>query len=305
MNTRILVLGGNGFIGSHLVKSLVANGLSVRVFGRSSNNRFEQPIQGVDYRYADFADSVQIAEALIDVDIVVHLISTTVPSTANLDPVADVQGNLISTIGLLQQMRELGVNRLVYLSSGGTVYGNAKIVPIPEEHERAPLSSYGIVKVAIENYIAMFSSLYGLQALILRASNPYGPMQGHLGVQGVIPTFFQRIINGEQIRIWGDGSAVRDYLYVDDLISFLVKGIQKNLVGVYNIGSGEGTSLREILTLIEKISGRQADVRYLPSRGFDVQKVILDINKAQKALDWQPVVSLQEGCNRYWQWVKE
>ena len=201
MLSRILVLGGNGFIGSHLVKALVATGLPVRVLSRS-RHQFEQPVQGVDYRYADFADSVRVAEALIDVDVVVHLISTTVPSTANLDPVADVRGNLIASISLLQQMRELGVNRMVYLSSGGTVYGNAKIIPIPEEHERAPLSSYGIVKVAIENYITMFSSLYGLQSLIIRASNPYGPLQGHFGVQGVIATFFQRIISGEEICIW-------------------------------------------------------------------------------------------------------
>ena len=303
MNTRILVLGGNGFIGSHLVKALASNGWNVRVFNRPQQ-QLEPPLHGVNYRYADFADSVIVAEALVDVDIVIHLISTTVPATANLDPVADIQGNLISTVNLLQQMREIGVKRLVYMSSGGTVYGNAKTIPISEEQARAPLSSYGIVKVAIENYIAMFSALYGLQPLILRASNPYGPSQGHLGVQGVIPTFFQRIIAGEEIRIWGDGSTVRDYLYISDLISFLVKAIQKDLTGIYNVGSGEGASLQDILVLIEKISGRQANVKYLPSRGFDVQKVILNINKARQALNWEPIVSLPEGCERYWKWVK-
>ena len=303
MNSRILVLGGNGFIGSHLVEELVAEGYPVRVFSRSKY-RPDEAILGVDYRYADFADSVSVAEALVDVDVVVHLISTTVPTTANLDPAADIRGNLISTVSLLQQMREMGVNRLVYLSSGGTVYGDARKIPIPEEHPRAPLSSYGIVKVAIENYIAMFSSLYGLQALVLRPSNPYGPRQGHLGVQGVIPTFFQRILSGEEIRIWGDGSTVRDYLYISDLTDFLVKSICCRLTGVYNVGHGEGASLREILSLVEEISGRRANVRYLPSRGFDVRKVILDISKARQALDWEPKVGLPEGCLRYWQWAR-
>jgi UDP-glucose 4-epimerase len=303
MNIRILVLGGNGFIGSHLVEALVAGGARVRVLAKSGCQQI-QPLHGVDYQYADFADSASVAEALVDVDIVVHLISTTVPSTANLDPVADIHGNLLSTVRLLQQMRDMGINRLVFLSSGGTVYGNTKYVPIPEHHERNPLSSYGIVKVAIENYIEMFGNQYGLRSLVLRVSNPYGPRQGHLGVQGVIPTFFQRIIAGDEIRIWGDGSNVRDYLYISDLVSFIVQSIKKDLAGVYNVGSGQGASLREVLSLIEDIAGVTAKIQYLPPRGFDVKKVVLDITKARQALNWEPEVSLRDGCERYWKWAK-
>lgn len=303
MVKRILVLGGNGFIGSHLVEALVASGTRVRVLTRSQC-KYTRPIQGVDYRFADFSDSVSIAESLVDVDIVIHLISTTVPATANLDPLADIQGNLLPTVRLLQQMRDFGVSRLVFLSSGGTVYGDTNTVPIPEEHERNPLSSYGIVKVAIENYIAMFCRQHGLSSLVLRVSNPYGPRQGHLGVQGVIPTFFQRILAGDEIRIWGDGSNVRDYLYITDLVSFIVQGIDQNLSGLYNVGSGQGVSLRDILSLIEEVSGISAKVEYLPPRGFDVKKVVLDISKAREALGWEPSVSLHEGCKRYWKWAK-
>jgi UDP-glucose 4-epimerase len=303
MNMRVLVLGGNGFIGSHLVEALVADGAHVRVLTRSRCQE-NQPIHGVDYRYADFTDSASLAESLVDVDIVIHLISTTVPTTANLDPIADIKGNLLSTVRLLQQMRDQGISRLVFLSSGGTVYGDAKTIPIPEEHERNPVSSYGIVKVAIENYIAMFSAQHGLKSLVLRVSNPYGPRQGHLGVQGVIPTFFQRIIAGDEIRIWGDGSSVRDYLYVSDLVLCIVQGINKDLAGVYNVGSGQGVPLRDILSLIEEISGIPANVNFLPPRGFDVKKVVLDISKVRKALEWEPSVSLLEGCERYWKWAK-
>lgn len=305
MIKRILVLGGNGFIGSHLVDALLAGGNSVRVLTRS-RGKYAPPITGVDYRYADFAiDSVSVAEALADIDIVVHLISTTVPATANMDPIADIHGNLLPTVRLLQQMGDLGISHLVFLSSGGTVYGDTKSVPIPEERETKPLSSYGIVKVAIENYIAMFCRQYRLNSLILRVSNPYGPRQGHLGVQGVIPTFFQRIIAGDEIRIWGDGSNVRDYLYISDLISFIVQGIDNDLAGLFNVGSGQGVALREVLALIEEISGISANVKFLPPRGFDVKNVVLDISKARAALGWEPTVSLSEGCKRYWKWVKE
>lgn len=303
MNVRVLVLGGNGFIGSHLVEALVADGTRVRVLAKAGCRQI-MPLHGVDYQYADFADSASVAEALVDVDIVVHLISTTVPATANLDPVADIQGNLLSTVRLLQQMRDMGINRLVFLSSGGTVYGNAKSIPISEDHERKPLSSYGIVKVAIENYIEMFSMQYGLKSLVLRVSNPYGPRQGHLGIQGVIPTFFQRIITGDEIRIWGDGSNVRDYLYITDLVAFIARSIKMDLAGVYNVGSGEGVSLREVLSLIEDIAGVSANIKFLPPRGFDVQKVVLDITKARQALNWEPRVSLREGCEQYWKWAK-
>jgi UDP-glucose 4-epimerase len=303
MTKRILVLGGNGFIGSHLVEALTESGQHIRVLGRAGSLRTE-PLHDVDYRYADFADTASVAESLVDVDVVVHLISTTVPTTANLDPVADIKGNLLATVRLLQQMRDVGVSRLVFLSSGGTVYGNAKSIPIAEEHERNPVSSYGIVKVAIENYIAMFSSQYGLKSLVLRVSNPYGPRQGHLGVQGVIPTFFQRIITGDEIRIWGDGSNVRDYLYITDLVSFITKSISQDLTGVFNVGSGQGVSLRDVLSLIEEISGTSANAKFLPPRGFDVQKVVLDISKARKALNWSPLVPLHEGCERYWKWAQ-
>lgn len=303
MNMRVLVFGGNGFIGSHLVEALVAEGARVRVLTRSGC-KHSQPLHGVDYRYADFADSVSVAESLVDIDIVVHLISTTVPATANLDPLADIHGNLLPTVRMLQQMRDLGISRLVFLSSGGTVYGDAKSVPIPEDHERNPLSSYGIVKVAIENYIAMFSAQHGLKSLVLRVSNPYGPRQGHLGIQGVIPTFFQRIIASDEIHLYGDGSTVRDYIYISDLVSFIIQSIKKDLAGVYNVGSGQGVSLRDVLSLIEEVSGLSANVKHLPPRGFDVKKVVLDISKACEALDWAPTVTLREGCERYWKWAR-
>lgn len=181
---KALVLGGCGFIGSHLVDRLLASGHKVRVLDRAPE-LYRAPIANVDYRFGDFADAPLLAEALEGIEVVYHLISTTVPPTSNLDPVADVEGNLINTLRLLQLMVQKNIPKIVFLSSGGTVYGIPETVPIPESHPLRPICSYGVVKVAIENYFQMFHQLHGLVYVVLRASNPYGERQGHAGVQGV------------------------------------------------------------------------------------------------------------------------
>lgn len=178
---RALVIGGSGFIGSHLVDSLLKQGKKVRVFDRAPE-RFRGAQRGVDFVQGSFDDVAALAEALSDVDQVFHLLSTTVPSTSNLNPVADIEGNLINSVRLLELMRASDVRRIVYLSSGGTVYGIPQTDPVAESHPLRPISSYGIVKVAVENYLHLEQQLHGLHPVVLRVSNPYGPRQGHGGV---------------------------------------------------------------------------------------------------------------------------
>lgn len=299
---NVLVLGGNGFIGSHLVDVLLRKGSRVRVFDRSSGCH-KRTHPNIEYHIGSFDDSAQVAEALQDVDLVYHLISTSVPSTSNLDPVADINGNLIGTVQLLQQMVKLNVKRIVYLSSGGTVYGNPSVEDVSEKHPLRPICSYGVIKVAIENYIHMFKQLYSIEPIVLRPSNPYGPRQGHVGVQGVIPTFLKRLINHEPIQIWGDGSVVRDYLYIDDLISLCIKAGFSEYIGTFNAGSGVGYSLNELLAVIQKISGEKLDVKYLPGRSFDVKKITLDIEKARNEFAWKPEIGIETGISMYWNWL--
>jgi len=297
-----LVLGGNGFIGSHLVDALHAVGCRVRVFDRSPN-RYQEPRADIDYRIGSFGDSAQLAEALQDVSVVFHLISTSVPSTSNLDPVADIEGNLIGTVVLLQQMVKLGVKRIVYLSSGGTVYGNPSVESVPETHPLNPICSYGVVKVAIENYLYMFSQLHAIEPVVVRASNPFGPRQGHIGVQGVIPTFLQRVKDGERIQIWGDGSVVRDYIYIRDLVSLCLKAGLGDKVGVFNAGSGVGHSLNDLLVIIQQVSGKELTIDYLPGRSFDVKRITLNISKASSEFDWQPEMDIETGIREHWSWL--
>lgn len=299
---RALVLGGNGFIGSHLVDALLADGHRVRVFDRQPD-RFRQPLSDVDYRFGSLGDGPSVAEAIAGTDVVFHLASTSVPSTSNLDPVADLQGNLVPTVQLLDQMTRLGVRRLVFLSSGGTVYGNPTVSPVRETHPLRPICSYGVVKVAIENYLFMYQDLYGLEPVVLRPSNPVGPRQGHINVQGVIPTFLRRLLDGDPIEVWGDGTIVRDYVDIADLATLCVRAGSSDAVGVFNAGSGVGTSINDVISIIELVTDRRPSVTYQPGRSFDVQKVVLDSDLARRTFGWSPAIALEESVRRSWSWL--
>ena len=300
---RALVLGGNGFIGSHLVDSLLADGHVVRVLDRGAEF-YRAPLVGVDYRIGDLGDAPVLAEALEGVDVVFHLISTTLPSTSNLNPISDINGNLINTVKLLQLMIQKDVTRLVYLSSGGTVYGIPDVVPIPEMHPLRPICSYGVVKVAIENYLFMFQSLYGLRPVVLRASNPYGERQGHAGVQGVIGTFLNKARSGESIEIWGDGSVVRDYIYISDLVDLCVSAGKGDECGVVNAGSGIGHSITDVVAAVSSATGKVLHPVYKSRRAYDVPSVVLDISKARLEFVWVPRIGLSDGVSKTWQWME-
>jgi UDP-glucose 4-epimerase len=298
---RALVLGGNGFIGSHLVDALLADGHDVRVFDRQPD-RFREPLPGVDYRFGSLGDAGGVGDALAGTDVVFHLVSTTVPSTSNLDPVADIEGNLVSSVRLLDQMRQHDVRRIVFLSSGGTVYGNPETSPVTEAHPLRPICSYGVIKVAIENYLFMYQDLYGVEPVVLRPSNPIGPRQGHLGVQGVVPTFLRRLLDGDPIEVWGDGSVVRDYLDIIDLAALCLQAGTSDAMGVFNAGSGTGTSINDILSIIESVTGRHPEVTYRPPRAFDVQRIVLDRDLARRTFGWSPTIALKESIRRVWDW---
>jgi len=300
---NVLVIGGCGFIGSHVVDALVARGHSVRVFDRHFE-RFRPPLQGVEYSIANFADKMALAEAVAGIDTVLHLVSTTVPGTANLSPATDVRDNLIGTIQLLDLMVDLKVRRLVFLSSGGTVYGVLGAESVREDHPLRPINSYGIVKAAIEHYLDMYRNLHGLDSLIVRASNPYGPRQTHLGVQGVISTFLYRLREGVAMEIWGDGSIVRDYLHVDDLATFCALAAESAVSGAFNVGSGEGTSLNEIIEILRTVTGLDVSARYKPGRPVDVPRSVLDITKATTHFDWRPRIALEQGVAQTWAWLR-
>lgn len=301
---KILVLGGNGFIGSHIVDALLMAGHEVTVYDRGPEV-WRKPILDVNYHTGNFSDSEKLANALVGIDAVVHLISTSVPSVSNLDPIADVEGNLINTIKLLQLMRASNVNRIIYLSSGGTVYGRPTVSSVPETHSLNPICSYGVVKVAIENYLGVFSELYGLEALIIRPSNVYGPRQSLIKAQGAIPVFLRKILNRQTLQIWGDGTVKRDFLYVSDLARLCQMAFETNKTGIFNAGSGYALSLNEVIHLIEVETKLMAQVEYQESRSFDVKEIALDISKAKAMFDWHPTTSISDGIAQTHAWGLE
>jgi UDP-glucose 4-epimerase len=300
---KSLIIGGNGFIGSHLVDSLLAAGDQVRVLDKSVE-RYRAPLSAVDYYLGLFSDSRILAEVLVGVDIVYHLACTTVPGTSNMDPAGDVQDNLMGTLSLLDQMHKNKVKRIVFLSSGGTVYGNSEQTPVSEEHPLRPLCSYGVVKVAIEKYLYMYQELYGFSPVILRPSNPFGPRQGHLGVQGLIATFLFKALKQEPFIVWGDGNIVRDYLYINDLVELIRLAGYSKVEGTFNAASGTGYSVNEVINIIREVTGLQPAVSYQNSRAFDIQNIVLDIKKAQQFFNWSPKTSLTDGIIKQWDWMK-
>lgn len=299
---KIIVLGGNGFIGSYIVDRLVAANHELVVYGRSVNETIKN--SAVRYVQGDFSDSVKLSEAIAGSDVIVHAISSTVPSTSNLDPIADIQQNLVSTVRLLQLMAQSDVKRLVYLSSGGTVYGKPSQLPVPETHALNPICSYGVVKVAIENYIGMYHELYGIQPIIIRASNPYGYRQSHSGVQGALSTFLYNNLHNKNITIWGDGETRRGYVYIEDLVDFCKLAIESSEIGTFNVDADKNHSLNELIQMIENVTGIKSNVIYKEGRAFDIKEMHLDIAKARSTFDWTPQYSVPEGIKAFYEGIQ-
>lgn len=292
------MLGGGGFIGAHLVTALLAGGTPVRVLERPYrvHSAALEHTPGLEWQEGDFGNSQDIRRALEGVDTVYHLVSTTQPQSSNDDPAFDVQSNLLATLNLLEQLRGSPGTKLVFVSSGGTVYGVPRATPIPETHPTDPTCSYGIVKLAIEKYLALYRILHGLDYRILRLANPYGPGQEANRAQGVVGTFLSRVVNDEAIEVWGDGTVVRDYLYIGDAVSAMLQAAQcQGQERIFNIGSGRGHSVREIIAAVEHTTGRTARVRYTAGRKFDIPVSILDIARAKAELGWRPRIELDEG----------
>jgi UDP-glucose 4-epimerase len=304
---RVLVTGGAGFIGAHLVDSLIGKGYRVRVLDRIPVDLHTswQTSGQIEYLMGDFSDHSLIDVAMKDVDIVYHLVSTTIPASSNIDPIFDVQSNLIGSLSLLDLALKAGVKKVIFVSSGGTVYGKPKTLPIKENDATDPICSYGITKLAIEKYLHLYQELHGLEFMVLRLANPFGEGQ-RPGAQGAIAAFMHKIVTEQAIEIWGDGSVVRDYIYIHDVIDVLVRGIEySGKERVFNLGSGEGRSLNDIIKTLETVSGRPVERVYKTGRALDVPKSVLDISLIKRELNWQPSQDFAGDIGKTWNWFQQ
>ncbi|MGF6570702.1 UDP-glucose 4-epimerase [Paraburkholderia sp. GAS333] len=307
---RCCVLGGTGFIGQHLVQDLVCRGDDVTVLSRSDADAVRQTnpafsVDAVQWVKGDWSDPVALAAAVQSVDVCFHLVSTSLPRSSNEDPVADITTNVGGTLRLLEHAVALGVKKVVFVSSGGTIYGTPQFLPISESHPLEPNCSYGIGKLAIEKYLQLFSTLHGLDFGIVRLSNPYGEGQQINRAQGAVSVFLDRVLRGQSIDIWGDGSIVRDYIYVADAVDGILRAAAyRGPEKIFNIGSGTGRSLTDILAEIESLLGCKADVRFLAPRAFDVPVNVLCIERARTLLEFAPKVTFADGIDRTASWQK-
>jgi UDP-glucose 4-epimerase len=298
---NILIIGGNGFIGSHLTDLFLQMSLSVRILDKYPE-KYRVPLPLVDYRLGEFSDLDFLDNALDNQDVVINLANTTVPANSNNDCSCDIQNNLIPSVKLLDLMIRKKCRKIIFLSSGGAVYGNPAVSPTPEYSVLQPISSYGIVKAAIEHYIGMYGKLYGMEYLIIRPSNLYGQRQGSVGIQGLINTILDSVSRKKEVTIWGNGNSVRDYLYINDLVEFFRIAIEKDTEGVFNVGSGKGYSVNDIIRIISETTGCTPEIINKSARSFDVERIVLDIKKAESQLDWHSSTPIEKGICDLWKY---
>jgi len=301
-STQTLVLGGAGFIGSSVVRELVRRGVRPRVLTRPSRSigALRSVLADIDLVQGDFMDDVVLQAALVGVDTVYHLITTTFPNMVVESSSYDLLSNLLPTIRMLEIARRAGVRRVVYASSGGTIYGEPQQVPIPEDHPLAPKSAYGQSKLAIENYLAFYGRTTPLEVSILRLSNPYGPAQNPFGVQGLIAIAMGCALDGRPIGVFGGGRTVRDYIYIDDVVAAMLLAADAP-PALANVSSGQGHSVVEILDAVERVTGRRVVRTALPERHGDVLVNVLDNRRARRLFGWSPQVGLDDGLARTWE----
>jgi len=297
-NKKILVLGGAGFLGSTLCSALKKKNEKVIAFDRCLPDDYKK-MKGIEWVQGDFCAKEEILDVMKSCDRIYHLVSSTIPSESNADPIYDCTTNVISTLNLLEAMRISDARKILFISSGGTVYGNPERIPINEETPTNPICAYGIGKLAIEKYLSLFYLLHGIEYIALRVSNPYGERQKLHGSQGAVGVFLGKALKGEKIQLWGDGKIIRDYIHADDVARAMISAMESEIkADVINIGSGTGKNLLDIISYLEKYLDKNIDVEYFDPRIVDVPINILDISKAKEKLGWSPQISLENGIKR-------
>lgn len=304
---RYLIIGGTSFIGINLMSGLLKKKYHVKLFTRNNNKLPFNIEPEVEIIKGDLENTYDIKNALDKVDIIIYLASTSNVFTSTKNIFEDNK-NISLFLNLMEVAKHSNIKKIIFASSGGTVYGEPQYLPIDENHPLNPLSPYGITKIAIEKYLYFYKYCYGIDYLVCRYSNPYGKFQNPIKRVGAINFFLYQHLKNQTIEIYGNPQKIiRDYIYIDDLVEVTISlSLRENLThNLYNIGSGEGYSLKQILNEIEKITHKKVNYKCYPQKNENVKQVILNIERVSKELNWSPQIDLNTGIKLNKKWIEE
>ncbi len=310
---RVLVTGGAGFIGSHVAEAYLEAGWEVTVLDDLSTGRPENLPRGASFVKADVgSDEARRLLATGGFEVLNHHAAQMDVRVSVSDPIFDAQVNLLGLINLLEGVREGGVRRVVFASSGGVIYDENASLPHRETGRKLPVSPYGVSKLGSEYYLAAYARLYGIEVVSLRYANVYGPRQNPHGEAGVVAIFGERLCTGRPLTVFGDGSQTRDYVYVGDVAranlaatAWAVPEVTEVDSFAFNVGTGVETSVNDLARKMIAVSGVEASIEYAPARAGELRRSALDSSKAYRLWGWKPEVTLEEGLERTYRWIRE
>ena len=303
-----IVTGAAGFIGSHLADRLIADGFTVAGIDDLSTGNLANLPADFDLRQLDIRDP-ELRNIVSEVrpDLVFHLAAQISVSVSAREPELDAEVNILGALNLFEGIRAIRDKeiKIVYVTSGGTAYGEPSVLPADESTPALPLSPYGASKLAVETYLPVYERLCGLKYSIIRLANVYGPRQDPHGEAGVVAIFVRAMLNGKSPTVFGDGNDERDYVYVGDVIGAIVGAAENSLPGPFNIGSGEGTSTNRIFQLVAENCAHTDRAIHGPPRPGDVNRIFLDVTRAGEELGWTPTTTLESGLKTTIEWFKQ
>ncbi|MCA9465573.1 MAG: NAD-dependent epimerase/dehydratase family protein [Nitrospira sp.] len=306
MATKILVTGGAGFIGSHLVDRLIQEGNEVVVVDNLSTGKRKHINKKAVFYKLDI-QSKRIDKVLRNERplVVVHLAAQMNVRHSTEDPQFDAQVNILGTINLLEHAVRHGVRKVTFASSGGAVYGEQEVFPAPENHRTEPLSPYGISKLAGEKYLAYYANATGLRYVALRFANVYGPRQDSEGEAGVVAIFTKKMLQGDQPIINGTGKQTRDFIYVDDVVESILVTLGEGVQGIFNVGTGQETSINDGYRILKGLTQSTCKDLFGAAKKGEQYRSVLDVRKLRETFGWDPQVSFQEGLKKTVEYFKE
>jgi len=291
---RIVITGANGFFGRYIVMRLFSIGYK-KIVGIFRRKDVPIELQNISMVHASFGDVDALRDTLQENDIVIHCACSAFPSDSECCTEKDVEENVIGCLKLLRICKEKQVRKFIFLSSGGTIYGDCGNSAAVETQPVNPMNSHGVMKLAIEYYLRVNQRIYGLPYVILRVGNAYGNESLEDRSQGFIDAALRAIVLGRPVDVWGDGTIVRDYVFIEDIADAVAKSLGNVVNETFNIGSGKGFSILEALAAIEQATNKAPEVTFSPGRPFDLNRNVLDIGRAESLLSWKPSTTLVEG----------